>query len=57
MSVCDSYCRDCDYHGYGDGWTILCLYLFREGKIRPCPAGNGCTVKKVKKKSRGDKRG
>lgn len=37
-------CATCHYHGKCDG-RICCDYLLMTGKIRPCPAGKGCTVK------------
>lgn len=37
-------CANCFYHGKCDG-MICCNYLFKTGHMRPCPPGNGCTVK------------
>lgn len=34
----------CVYHGKCAG-MICCNYLLRTGHMRPCPAGDGCTVK------------
>ena len=44
-SVCDSYCKGCIYKGIINGVTPWCKYVFMEDKLRPCPAGTGCTVK------------
>lgn len=50
MAICDSYCNGCEYQGsFGGGW-IYCNYFYIEDKLRPCPAGIGCTVKKVNSK-------
>lgn len=40
------FCKDCFYRGraiYGN--LRPCNYLLVTGKSRPCPAGQGCTVK------------
>lgn len=44
-SVCDSYCDGCIYKGLVQGHVRCCNYLELTGKVRPCSAGNGCTVK------------
>ena len=44
-SVCDSYCKNCIYVGKASWHTLCCRYVFVEDKLRPCPAGTGCTVK------------
>ena len=47
-SVCNRNCKGCVYnaevatHKWG-----YCNYIFVERKRRPCPAGKGCTVKKI----------
>ena len=43
-SICDSYCRGCIYSGKSQGLPC-CQYVFMEDKLRPCPAGTGCTVR------------
>ena len=50
--VCDSYCKGCVYncYGTGDGYTI-CTDLIKTDKLRPCPAGTGCTVRLIGKKT------
>jgi hypothetical protein len=50
MSVCDSYCNGCAYNCYVDNTVTCCMYWFMEDKLRPCPAGVGCTVRKESKK-------
>lgn len=52
---CDKFCHDCVYMGVaGNGYIPMCNYIFIEDKRRPCPPGEGCTVKltdkEVKKK-------
>ena len=49
----DRNCRDCIYTEVvtlpGDGRWNICDYMGRmENKRRPCPYGDGCTVKKKK---------
>ena len=44
-SICDSYCKGCIYKGIINGVTPWCKYVFMEDKLRPCPAGTGCTAK------------
>lgn len=38
------YCSDCFYRGKIGGMPC-CDYLLRTEKKRPCPPGEGCTVK------------
>lgn len=48
----DGYCRGCVYlarTGDGSDW---CDYIGITGHKRPCPAGKGCTEKKVAKRKR-----
>ena len=42
-------CQGCRYAVpvyFGDGDDLLtgCVYILRQGKRRPCPAGDGCTA-------------
>ena len=37
-------CATCFYHGKCGG-MIYCNFYFMTGQRRPCPAGDGCTVK------------
>ena len=37
-------CATCFYHGKCGG-LICCEYWDKTGKLRPCPAGDECTVK------------
>ncbi len=41
----DSYCNGCIYKGLVNGNAPCCNYIFMEDKRRPCPPGEGCTVK------------
>ena len=46
MSVCTKYCDACVYRKvFTGGWLPYCDYLCMVGKRRPCPAGDGCTVR------------
>ena len=46
MGVCTKYCDACVYRkSITGGWSPYCDYLFMVGTIRPCPAGDGCTVR------------
>lgn len=47
---CDKFCHDCVYMGVVEsGYIPMCNYIFMEDKRRPCPPGEGCTVKKIGK--------
>lgn len=48
-SICDSYCKGCIYLGKVSQAYMCCRYVFVEDKLRPCPAGTGCTVKQTDK--------
>lgn len=51
--LCDNYCKDCVYRqALTNGFCIVCNYLLDTGKRRPCPAGEGCTVKIKGKRGR-----
>ena len=46
MGVCTKYCDPCVYRkSFTGGWWPYCDYLCMTGKPRPCPAGDGCTVR------------
>lgn len=45
MSICDEFCSKCIYRSLVHGTMPCCNYLLRTGNIRPCPAGDGCTVR------------
>lgn len=51
MAVCTEWCRGCDYQkkfaGGCEGGIIYCDYICMENKPRPCPAGTGCTVRRI----------
>lgn len=52
-AVVDSYCRGCIYRANTTGSTggeIYCSYILINHKCRPCPAGTGCTERKVGKR-------
>ena len=45
-----SYCNNCIYSSVlSASTTRVCNYLLATGKIRPCPAGEGSTVKETRK--------
>jgi hypothetical protein len=47
------YCDNCVYSGtLTASTTKVCNYLLVTNKRRPCPPGEGCTVKVVRKRSR-----
>lgn len=50
-------CSDCVYCGWLTGVIPYCDYLFRTNQRRPCPPGEGCTVKVSKEVKRKKKRG
>ena len=52
--VCDRFCDGCIYQGYVQGTIRCCRYLFVVGHIRPCQAGEGCTVKNTKIRSKNE---
>lgn len=53
-----NFCSDCVYRGVlSASTTQVCNYIFVTHKKRPCPAGEGCTVKVVRKRSRRKKEG
>lgn len=43
-------CKGCAYWCGGPTTTKTCDYILIEGKRRPCPPGEGCTVKKREKR-------
>lgn len=46
MSICTKYCEKCIYAKAFTNKSIpYCDYLCMAGKKRPCPAGDGCTVR------------
>ena len=44
-------CHDCKYFYGNTDFDVCCNYIFVTGRRRPCPPGDGCTVK-VKRKRR-----
>ena len=48
-----NYCDDCVYGGVITGLkTRCCNYFLATGQRRPCPPGEGCTVKVGRKVNR-----
>lgn len=46
----DKYCDNCVYCGkFANGTIRYCNYLCATDNRRPCPPGEGCTVKIVRK--------
>lgn len=50
MSICTGYCDGCRFR-YMIGGTFVrcCNYYFVTNQRRPCPAGDGCTVRMARK--------
>ena len=49
-------CEGCSYSGYNPTLGLLCDYILCTGKMRPCPAGSGCTVRTTKPIKRDEER-
>ena len=50
MGVCTKYCDACVYRkSVTGGWYPYCDYLCMTLKPRPCPAGDGCTVRSTRR--------
>ena len=50
MSVITKYCDGCHYRQhFTSGGLPYCNYLCSTGHKRPCPAGDGCTVRVLRK--------
>lgn len=50
MSECTKRCEKCIYSKKFNSMSLpYCDYLCMTGKIRPCPAGDGCTVRTTRK--------
>ena len=47
-----NYCDGCLYRETLNGYGQMCAYILRTGHRRPCPPGEGCTVKVVAVKRR-----
>ena len=46
QKVCDRYCDSCIYSTvFAGSFNKICNYLLYTDKIRPCPPGEGCTVR------------
>lgn len=46
------HCQGCVHLGMVGGGFGCCDYIFHAGKRRPCPFGDGCTVKQIGKRKR-----
>lgn len=44
-----SYCEGCIYRKTFSGWLEYCDYMCMTDQRRPCPAGDGCTVKTTRR--------
>ena len=55
IGVCSNFCIGCLFRK-SLYWNDCCDYLIMTDKRRPCPAGDGCTVKVTKKEHRKRKR-
>ena len=53
VKTCDKFCDGCQFCGRINGGNhfhvgyIYCQYFLMTDKRRPCPAGDGCTVKET----------
>ena len=55
--MANNNCDNCAYWvKMGAGQDRYCSYLFKTDKIRPCPPGEGCTVKITRKVNRRKKK-
>lgn len=50
--MASDYCNGCVYKGVVGGNTPCCNYIFMEDRMRPCPPGEGCTVKMTNQDAR-----
>lgn len=57
VRTCDWYCKGCIYRGGQSGLIKCCNYYLITNKRRPCPAGDGCTVRRLRKQTGGDETG
>lgn len=46
----EKYCKDCYYWTGINSSCFCCNYIFYENRKRPCPPGEGCTVKRRKRR-------
>lgn len=57
MSICTEYCEKCIYKkSFSNGSLPYCDYYMMTGERRPCPAGDGCTVRITTREFRKQKR-
>ena len=54
MSVVTEYCEDCFYRKTFAGAGMYCDYICMAGRPRPCPAGDGCTVRVLIRREKPD---
>ncbi len=47
-------CQGCYYYGGNSDAVKCCSYYLITGIRRPCPAGEGCTVKKTRQQVRAE---
>ena len=56
--VVSKHCDNCFYCGrMVNGSLLYCKYLFVTNQMRPCPPGDGCTVKVPRRVYRKKKKG
>ena len=48
----NNYCKHCLYFQGQFDENCCCNYIFLEGHRRPCPPGEGCTVRKRRPRPR-----
>ena len=49
VSICTNYCDNCAYKKMMSSNYKYCDYFLMTNERRPCPAGDGCTVKVSRK--------
>lgn len=52
MTADNRNCRDCVYFGGGYDESCTCNYIFVRHTHRPCPPGDACTVKILRRRRR-----
>lgn len=52
ITMVDKHCKGCVHLAWMGGGFYWCDYIGDTGKPRPCPAGQGCTEKKVTRRKR-----
>ena len=48
----ERYCKGCEHNERFLGEKTCCMYVANTHKLRPCPAGVGCTERRRKRKKK-----